>query len=240
MEGRFDDEHNDDSSLTPPPENAADSPISGDEEAYAPFPKKRRGANKRVVVVPIGDGSRSKTEVYPPPDSWSWRKYGQKPIKGSPYPRGYYRCSSSKGCAARKQVERSRLDPTTLLITYSSNHTHPLPTTTKHHGPPPPAVAASSVAKPTLTSSDECNRQLDIEPCPADDRFVELAGEFGWMCDVGPIVVDGAALVGPAWGSNADVEFVGDEDKLLFGDLGDLPEYSMVFRRHRPCYAGTG
>ncbi|XP_047943966.1 probable WRKY transcription factor 69 isoform X1 [Salvia hispanica] len=230
MEGRFDDEQSEDSTLTPPPENAADSPISGDEEAYAPSPKKsRRGANKRVVVVPIGDGCRSKTEVYPPPDSWSWRKYGQKPIKGSPYPRAYYRCSSSKGCAARKQVERSRLDPTTLLITYSSNHTHPLPTTTKHHGPPPPAVAASSAAEPTITSSDEM--------CPAEDRFVELAGEFGWMSDAGPTVVDGAALVGPAWGANADVEFVGEEDQLLFGDLGDLPEYAMVFRRHRPCCA---
>ncbi|KAG6416845.1 hypothetical protein SASPL_124286 [Salvia splendens] len=46
----------------------------------------------------------------------------------------------------------------------------------------------------------------------------------------------------PAWGANVDLEFsmpVGEEDKLLFGDLGDLPEYSMAFRRHRPCCAGT-
>jgi len=32
-----------------------------------------------------------------PGDEYSWRKYGQKPINGSPYPRGYYRCSSVKG-----------------------------------------------------------------------------------------------------------------------------------------------
>ncbi|XP_047944953.1 probable WRKY transcription factor 69 isoform X1 [Salvia hispanica] len=266
MEGGFDDEHDEASAATPPRDNTAESPVSGDEEAYAPSPKKsRRGANKRVVTVPIGggDGSRSKTEVYPPPDSWSWRKYGQKPIKGSPYPRGYYKCSSSKGCPARKQVERSRLDPTTLLITYSCNHNHPLPTTTKnhhhhqHHKPPLPTTAASSAAKTTISSSssdtvspppvtsfppEPTSSQPDVEPCPADDGFVELAGELGWLCDVVPATT---LVVVPTWGgAQADMEFsvpIGEEDKLLFGDLGDLPESSMVFRRHRveaPCCAG--
>ncbi|KAI3705757.1 hypothetical protein L1987_75998 [Smallanthus sonchifolius] len=36
-------------------------------------------------------------------DGWAWRKYGQKPIKGSPYPR----CSTTKDCLARRQVERN-------------------------------------------------------------------------------------------------------------------------------------
>ncbi|CAH2034564.1 unnamed protein product [Thlaspi arvense] len=70
--------------------------------------------------------SRSSGEVVPS-DLWAWRKYGQKPIKGSPFPRGYYRCSSSKGCSARKQVERSRTDPNMLVITYTSEHNHPWP-----------------------------------------------------------------------------------------------------------------
>ncbi|XP_020234805.1 WRKY transcription factor 22, partial [Cajanus cajan] len=61
-------------------------------------------------------------------DIWAWRKYGQKPIKGSPYPRGYYRCSSSKGCLARKQVERNRSDPTMFIVTYTAEHNHPAPT----------------------------------------------------------------------------------------------------------------
>jgi hypothetical protein len=42
--------------------------------------------------------------------------------------RGYYRCSSSKGCPARKQVERNRTDPSMLVITYNSEHNHPWPT----------------------------------------------------------------------------------------------------------------
>ncbi|GMH08948.1 hypothetical protein Nepgr_010788 [Nepenthes gracilis] len=61
-------------------------------------------------------------------DTWAWRKYGQKPIKGSPYPRNYYRCSSSKGCTARKQVERSAADPNLYAVTYTGDHCHPRPT----------------------------------------------------------------------------------------------------------------
>lgn len=44
MVGRFDHKHEEDSTTTPPPENTADSPLSGDEaaeEVYAPSPKKR-------------------------------------------------------------------------------------------------------------------------------------------------------------------------------------------------------
>ncbi len=41
--------------------------------------------------------------------------------------RGYYRCSSSKGCLARKQVERSHHDPSMLIISYSAEHNHPWP-----------------------------------------------------------------------------------------------------------------
>lgn len=42
--------------------------------------------------------------------------------------RGYYRCSSSKGCMARKQVERHRSDPGMFIVTYTAEHNHPAPT----------------------------------------------------------------------------------------------------------------
>ncbi|CAH8354846.1 unnamed protein product [Eruca vesicaria subsp. sativa] len=91
-------------------------------------PKRRKSQAKKVVCIPAPAAlnSRSNGEVVPS-DLWAWRKYGQKPIKGSPFPRGYYRCSSSKGCSARKQVERSRTDPNMLVITYTSEHNHPWP-----------------------------------------------------------------------------------------------------------------
>ncbi|URE04180.1 WRKY [Musa troglodytarum] len=91
--------------------------------------KRRKSQAKKVVCIPApaAASNRSSGEVVPS-DLWAWRKYGQKPIKGSPYPRGYYRCSSSKGCSARKQVERCRTDPNMLVITYTSEHNHPWPT----------------------------------------------------------------------------------------------------------------
>lgn len=41
--------------------------------------------------------------------------------------RSYYRCSSSKGCPARKQVERSSSDPLVFIISYTAEHSHGLP-----------------------------------------------------------------------------------------------------------------
>lgn len=75
---------------------------------------------KRVVRVPAV--SMKLADI--PQDDFSWRKYGQKAIKGSPHPRGYYRCSSVKGCPAHKHVERALDAPTMLIITYENEHNH--------------------------------------------------------------------------------------------------------------------
>lgn len=82
--------------------------------------KKRKSRAKRVVRVPAISSKISDV----PSDNYSWRKYGQKPIKGSPFPRGYYKCSSIRGCPARKHVERAKDDPTLLIVTYEGDHNH--------------------------------------------------------------------------------------------------------------------
>ncbi|KAL5099230.1 hypothetical protein RYX36_003557 [Vicia faba] len=84
--------------------------------------KKRKMRLRRVVRVAAI--SLKMAEI--PTDDYSWRKYGQKPIKGSPYPRGYYKCSSVKGCPARKHVERALDDPSMLVVTYEGEHNHSL------------------------------------------------------------------------------------------------------------------
>lgn len=254
--------HKQEDSTGTPPDNAADSCFSGDEatEVSMPSPRKsRRGAKKKVISVPIieADGSRSKGEVYPPPDSWSWRKYGQKPIKGSPYPRGYYRCSSSKGCPARKQVERSRLDPTMLLITYCSDHNHQIPAATKHHHHNHP-ITTTTTTPSTSSPTTSTGTAGDTNPAPAAaeepetnlfDGFAELAGELGWFSDMGTAstLMEGAtsSSAGSTW-NDSDVALmlpIREEDQLLYGDLGELPECSFVFRRYSvetTCCGGTG
>ncbi|KAJ0791318.1 putative transcription factor WRKY family [Helianthus annuus] len=84
--------------------------------------KKRKHKIQRSIKVPAI--SNKLADI--PPDEYSWRKYGQKPIKGSPHPRGYYRCSSFGGCPARKKVERCLVDFGMLIVKYEGEHNHPL------------------------------------------------------------------------------------------------------------------
>ncbi|KAH8964305.1 hypothetical protein BDL97_04G059400 [Sphagnum fallax] len=82
--------------------------------------KRRKLRMKRTIKVPAISSKLADI----PPDDYSWRKYGQKPIKGSPHPRGYYKCSSMRNCPARKHVERSVEDSSMLIVTYEGEHSH--------------------------------------------------------------------------------------------------------------------
>ncbi|MCO5609049.1 hypothetical protein L7F22_063270 [Adiantum nelumboides] len=85
--------------------------------------KRRKSRNRTVIRVPAI--SLKMADI--PVDEFSWRKYGQKPIKGSPHPRGYYKCSTVRGCPARKHVERALDDSSMLIVTYEGEHNHPQP-----------------------------------------------------------------------------------------------------------------
>ncbi|KAJ9548378.1 hypothetical protein OSB04_020921 [Centaurea solstitialis] len=87
--------------------------------------KRRKIASKREVRrVPI-TGSKVASI---PADDFSWKKYGEKKIDGSPYPRVYYKCSTGKGCPARKRVEVAMDDSKMLLVSYDGDHHHQAPT----------------------------------------------------------------------------------------------------------------
>nr|WRI02164.1 WRKY transcription factor 71 [Paeonia ostii] len=70
----------------------------------------------------------TKSEVDHLEDGYRWRKYGQKAVKNSPYPRSYYRCTTQK-CSVKKRVERSFQDPSIVITTYEGKHNHQIPTT---------------------------------------------------------------------------------------------------------------
>ncbi|KAL3369342.1 hypothetical protein AABB24_009932 [Solanum stoloniferum] len=70
----------------------------------------------------------TKSEVDHLDDGFRWRKYGQKAVKNSPFPRSYYRCTTSS-CGVKKRVERSIQDTSIVVTTYEGVHSHPCPLT---------------------------------------------------------------------------------------------------------------
>ena len=78
--------------------------------------------------------------------------------------RGYYRCSTSKGCSAKKQVERCRTDASMLIITYTSTHNHPAPDaliTTNSVQKPKESEAETPEEDPPATSKDEDQEHIE-------------------------------------------------------------------------------
>lgn len=61
----------------------------------------------------------------PSEDGFNWRKYGQKQVKGSEYPRSYYKCTHPN-CQVKKKVERSPHGQVTEIV-YKGGHNHPKP-----------------------------------------------------------------------------------------------------------------
>ncbi|KAK8514100.1 hypothetical protein V6N12_008817 [Hibiscus sabdariffa] len=212
-----------------------------------PTRKGRKLIQKRVVSVPIKDVDSSRA---PPSDSWAWRKYGQKPIKGSPYP------SSSKGCPARKQVERSRADPTMLVIRYSYEHSHPLPTSRNNSAAVKHAAAEAAEEEEEAETPTTARTALKQEPSTSqpdtgtesgsEERFADLTGdEFGWFGEME--TTSSRILETPMFSERDNVEDdaavvlpMREEDESLFADLGELPECSFVFRHQRNVGSQVG
>ncbi|XP_008790018.1 probable WRKY transcription factor 65 [Phoenix dactylifera] len=257
MDGRSDSSDPEDPCIDPE-SNDVCPPATADLNSSTRLPSRtspnrsRRSVQKRVVSVPNGDGAA------PPSDSWAWRKYGQKPIKGSPYPRGYYRCGSHKGCPARKQVERSRVDPTMLVMTYAGQHNHSGPLPKNHHQ----SSKLRPVEAPTPDPEPATAESVPPGPADPDQKFADLIAdessslvtpnELYWFSDVGstsPPETDDAHLYGSICCAGGDSATAGiavlfadecerlaghggeGEEDSMFADLGELPECSAVFRR---------
>ncbi|TVU50620.1 EcWRKY-5 [Eragrostis curvula] len=67
------------------------------------------------------------TDTYAPyNDGHQWRKYGEKKLSNSNFPRFYYRCTykNEMKCAATKQVQqKDTSDPPLFSVTYFNQHT---------------------------------------------------------------------------------------------------------------------
>ncbi|XP_068660216.1 probable WRKY transcription factor 69 [Aristolochia californica] len=161
---------------------------------------KRKVLQKTVVTMTIeADTGKQKGEG-PPSDLWSWRKYGQKPIKGSPYPRGYYRCSTSKGCSAKKQVERCRTDASKLIITYTSTHNHPGPdllsdiTKQPHQEQPNQSLEAHLPNQP-IVKEEDLSEKLFLQSAMNDSQEITIQSDNALTITAGSTHEDHLSLL---------------------------------------------
>ncbi|KAG0458181.1 hypothetical protein HPP92_023338 [Vanilla planifolia] len=98
----------------------------------------------------------TKSEVDHLEDGYRWRKYGQKAVKNSPYPRSYYRCTTQR-CPVKKRVERSYQDPSVVITTYEGQHTHVCPANVRAGSH---MLADPSTMVPSIMHSDMLLHQL--------------------------------------------------------------------------------
>ncbi|GLJ36956.1 hypothetical protein SUGI_0747660 [Cryptomeria japonica] len=101
------------------PAESSDKEKPSEEES----PKRRKNFPRWNLRVPAASISETGSDG-PTDDGFSWRKYGQKDILGSQYPRSYYRCThkTDMGCRAKKQVQRANDDPSFFDVIYIGGH----------------------------------------------------------------------------------------------------------------------
>ncbi|XP_054801054.1 WRKY transcription factor 44-like [Prosopis cineraria] len=94
--------------------------------------KRRKNENQSYGTV-VSEDSEEPVRVVPSSadseivgDGFRWKKYGQKVVKGNPYPRSYYRCTNMK-CKVRKHVERAIDEPRSFITKYEGKHNHEMP-----------------------------------------------------------------------------------------------------------------
>lgn len=103
------------------PEKSTASGGSASKQPTETVSKVKKKGQKRIRQPRFA--FMTKSEVDHLEDGYRWRKYGQKAVKNSPFPRSYYRCTNTK-CTVKKRVERSSEDPTIVITTYEGQHCH--------------------------------------------------------------------------------------------------------------------
>uniref|UniRef100_A0A5B7AQU9 Putative WRKY28 n=1 Tax=Davidia involucrata TaxID=16924 RepID=A0A5B7AQU9_DAVIN len=133
------------------PNHEQTKPVDDDEEAEEQQQQQQRTNKQLKPKKPIIQKRQrepkfafmTKSEVDHLEDGYRWRKYGQKAVKNSPFPRSYYRCTNAT-CNVKKRVERCFNDPSMVVTTYEGKHTHPSPVMPTRAGLSPAAGSGFS------------------------------------------------------------------------------------------------
>ncbi|KAI9187492.1 hypothetical protein LWI28_028782 [Acer negundo] len=92
-------------------------------------------------------------------DGYNWRKYGQKHVKGSEFPRSYYKCTHPN-CEVKKLFERSHDGQITEII-YKGTHDHPKPQPARRYS----AGAILSIQEERSDKVSSQSARDDKSPC---------------------------------------------------------------------------
>lgn len=114
-------------------------------------------SDTKSLIAESTEVSHSDRKYQPPPpphgsdkpadDGYNWRKYGQKLVKGSEFPRSYYKCTHLN-CPVKKKIERSPDGQITEII-YKGQHNHdPPPANKRARDNVEPAGCTNSLIKP--------------------------------------------------------------------------------------------
>ncbi|KAL9246352.1 hypothetical protein vseg_019898 [Gypsophila vaccaria] len=98
-------------------------------------------------------------------DGYRWRKYGQKVVKGNPYPRSYYKCTYT-GCNVRKHVERAATDPKAVVTTYEGKHNHDVPAARTSSHNTARAYSTAGAGNATVGKIDFTNNNINNNQQP--------------------------------------------------------------------------
>ncbi|CAH9108006.1 unnamed protein product [Cuscuta europaea] len=147
-------------------------------------------------------------------DEYNWRKYGQKLVKGSEFPRSYYKCTYPN-CEVKKIFERSP-DGKIKEIIYKGSHEHPKPQPSRRFTPG------------GLMSIQEDHFEKDYSSNGPDDKFK-------WNGQTGNMQHRGTPVVSPQ-----KVDDDGNEGAtlLLLGANDDMDE-DDPFSKRRKMDGGT-
>ncbi|XP_010252876.1 PREDICTED: probable WRKY transcription factor 2 [Nelumbo nucifera] len=144
--------------------------VAGNAECSPPLEEQHDGEEEKREVNSIGGA--------PSEDGYNWRKYGQKQVKGSEFPRSYYKCTHPH-CQVKKKVERSPEGHITEII-YKGAHNHPKPPPNRRS-----AIGSSNLSDMHLDIPEQAGLQDGAvgDAAWASSQPVSIIGGPEWRCD---------------------------------------------------------
>ncbi|CAN4102556.1 unnamed protein product [Withania somnifera] len=163
---------------------------------------QRGGGDPNVVGTPGEDG-------------YNWRKYGQKQVKGSEYPRSYYKCTHPN-CPVKKKVERSQEGHITEII-YKGAHNHPKPSPNRRSA----LGSTNSLGDLQLDSADQGASGVNGDLVLANiQKAPGAGGDFNWRNN--NLEATSSANLGSEYGNRSTPLPAQNNTQLESGDAVDV------------------